>query len=99
MILPIVLIMAYGFVNCLNMVLNKAIQKIFFITTIVAHAATYLIFWENIYFNTEKIWRLPLDINFQKSISDPVVLFCAVIFLISFFIIITIKAKSSKILG
>ena len=98
MILPIVLIMAYGFVNCLNMVLNKAIQKIFFITTIVAHAITYLIFWENIYFNTEKIWRLPLDINFQKSISDPVVLFCAIIFLISFFIIITIKAKSSQIL-
>ena len=99
MILPIVLIMAYGFVNCLNRIFNKAIQKIFFITTIVTHAITYLIFWENIYFNTEKIWRLPLDINFQKSISDPVVLFCAVIFLISFFIIITIKAKSSQILG
>ena len=97
MILPIVLIMAYGFVNCLNWVLNKAVQKIFFITTIVTHAITYLIFWENIYFNPEKIWRLPMDINFQKSISDPIVLFSSMIFLVSFFIIITIKAKSSQI--
>ena len=97
MILPIVLIMAYGFVNCLNRIFNKAIQKIFFITTIVTHAITYLIFWENIYFNPEKIWRLPLDINFQKSISDPIVLLCSVIFLISFFIIIAIKAKSRQI--
>ena len=97
MILPIVLVMAYGFVRCLNNILNKAIQKIFFITTIAAHAVTYLIFWENIYFNPEKIWRLPLDINFQKSISDPIVLLCSVIFLISFFIIIAIKAKSRQI--
>ena len=97
MILPIVLIMAYGFVNCLNWVLNKAVQKIFFITTIVTHAITYLIFWENIYFDPEKIWRLPMDINFQKSISDPIVLFSSMIFLVSFFIIITIKAKSSQI--
>ena len=97
MILPIVLIMAYGFGNCLNWVLNKAVQKIFFITTIVTHAITYLIFWENIYFNPEKIWRLPMDINFQKSISDPIVLFSSIIFLVSFFIIITIKAKSSQI--
>ena len=99
MILPIVLVTAYGFVNCLNNILNKAVQKIFFITTIAAHAVTYLIFWENIYFNPEKIWRLPLDINFQKSISDPIVLLCSVIFLISFFIIITIKAKSRQIFG
>ena len=97
MILPIVLIMAYGFVNCLKNILNKIVQKIFFITTIAAHAVTYLIFWENIYFNPEKIWRLPLDINFQKAISDPIVLLCSVIFLISFFIIITIKAKSRQI--
>ena len=97
MILPIVLIMAYGFGNCLNWILNKAVQKIFFITTIVAHAITYLIFWENIYFNPEKIWRLPIDINFQKSISEPIVLFSSMIFLVSFFIIITIKAKSSQI--
>ena len=97
MILPIVLVMAYGFVRCLNNILNKAIQKIFFIITIAAHAVTYLIFWENIYFNPEKIWRLPLDINFQKSISDPIVLLCSVIFLISFFIIIAIKAKSRQI--
>ena len=89
--------MAYGFVNCLNRILNKVIQKIFFITTIVAHAVTYLIFWENINFNPEKIWRMPLDINFQKSIADPIVLFGAVIFLISFFIIIGIKAKSRQI--
>ena len=99
MILPIVLIMAYGFGNCLNWILNKAVQKIFFITTIVAHAITYLIFWENIYFNPEKIWRLPFDINFQKSILDPVVLLCSVIFLISFFIIIGMKAKSRQIFG
>ena len=99
MILPIVLIMAYGFVNCLNRIFNKAIQKIFFITTIVTHAITYLIFWENIYFNPEKIWRLPFDINFQKSILDPVVLLCSVIFLISFFIIIGMKAKSRQIFG
>ena len=97
MILPIVLIMTYGFGNCLNWILNKAVQKIFFITTIVAHAITYLIFWENIYFNPEKIWRLPMDINFQKSISEPIVLFSSMIFLVSFFIIITIKAKSSQI--
>ena len=99
MILPIVLIMAYGFGNCLNWILNKAVQKIFFITTIVTHAITYLIFWENIYFNPEKIWRLPFDINFQKSILDPVVLLCSVIFLISFFIIIGMKAKSRQIFG
>ena len=97
MILPIVLVMAYGFVRCLNNILNKAIQKIFFITTIAAHAVTYLIFWENIYFNPEKIWRLPLDINFQKSISEPIVLSCSVIFVVSLFILITIKIKSRQI--
>ena len=37
--------------------------------------------------------------NFQKAISDPIVLLCSVIFLISFFIIITIKAKSRQIIG
>jgi len=97
MILPIVLVAAYGFVNFLNMVLNKVVQKIFYIITIVAHGITYLIFWEDIYFNPEKIWRLPLDINFQKSISEPTVIFCSVIFLITFFVIIGIKVKSNQI--
>ena len=98
MILPIVLIMAYGFVNCLNRILNKVVQKIFFITTLVAHAVTYLIFWENIYFNPAKIWRFPLDMNFQKAILDPIVLSCSIIFLISFIIIICMKIKSRQII-
>jgi 4-amino-4-deoxy-L-arabinose transferase-like glycosyltransferase len=98
MILPIVLIMAYGFVNCLNRIFNKVIQKIFFITTLVAHAVTYLIFWENIYFNPAKIWRFPLDMNFQKAILDPIVLSCSIIFLISFIIIICMKIKSRQII-
>ena len=93
MILPITLIMSYGFVKLLNEIPKKIIHIIFFITSIFTHAATYLIFWENIYFNSEKIWILPYDINFQKSISEPFTLVCSFIFLSFIVLIITLKLK------
>jgi len=94
MILPITLIMSYGFSKFLNKISNNFPRIIFFITTISVHAITYLIFWENIYFNSEKIWRLPYDINFQKSILEPITLISSLIFLSVLFIIVGIKLKS-----
>ena len=94
MILPISLIMSYGFVKFINKISKNTIRIIFFVSTISAHAITYLVFWENIYFNSEKIWRLPYEINFQKSISEPITLISSLIFLSVLLIIIGIKLKS-----
>jgi 4-amino-4-deoxy-L-arabinose transferase-like glycosyltransferase len=94
MILPISLIMSYGFVKFINKISKNTIRIIFFVSTISAHAITYLVFWENIYFNSEKIWRLPYEINLQKSISEPITLISSLIFLSVLLIIIGIKLKS-----
>lgn len=94
MILPITLIMSYGFIKFSNKISKNTIRIVFFVTTISAHAITYLVFWENIYFNSEKIWRLPYEINFQKSISEPITLISSLIFVLVFLIIICIKLKS-----
>ena len=94
MILPISLIMSYGFVKFINKISKNTIRVVFFVSTISAHAITYLVFWENIYFNSEKIWRLPYEINLQKSISEPITLISSLIFLSVLLIIIGIKLKS-----
>jgi len=94
MILPISLIMSYGFMKFINKISQNPLGIIFFITTIFSHSVTYLVFWEKIYFNPEKIWKLPYEINFQKSIFEPITLISSLIFLTVLFVIIGIKLKS-----
>ena len=84
----------YGFMKFINKISQNPLGIIFFITTIFSHSVTYLVFWEKIYFNPEKIWKLPYEINFQKSIFEPITLISSLIFLTVLFVIIGIKLKS-----
>ena len=70
LIFPMILIMSYAVWRFLKPVQNK-IRIPFFILIIFSHLATFLIFWEKIYFDPYIVWNLPVyfDMNQLCSLS------------------------------
>ena len=70
LIFPMILIMSYAVWCFLKPVENK-IRIPFFILIIFSHLATFLIFWEKIYFDPYIVWNLPVyfDMNQLCSLS------------------------------
>ena len=91
LIFPQILIAAYGFNTFVRNLKQKKIKIALFTISLIAHASTYLIFWERIYFEPNRIWTLPIDINFRESINDPIVQFTSVVFVVLFTSVCIIK--------
>lgn len=83
-IFPMILIMSYGLCKFLkNFSFNKI--KIFFILLVMfCHAITSLIFLELIYYKPDMIWIMPSIVTFRDSLSNPIVLYTGVIFILIF---------------
>ena len=93
---PMILIMSYGLWRfCENIASNKIIIG-FVSLTIISHVITYLVFWKMIYFEPLTIWRLPWDVNLRDSLSDPVVFYVSIVFLVSFSAVSIFRKRISK---
>lgn len=90
---PMIMIMSYGLLIVLHN-LSKSVKILFTIITFVSHAITYLIFWKDIYFSPQKIWRLPLNVNLQLAMEDPIVLIFGLIFVSALTIICVHKFRN-----
>jgi len=90
---PMIIIASYGFLNVVRG-LPRFIQISFAIVSLSSHIITYLIFWSDIYFNPQKIWRLPLYFNLQKSLEESYVLILGLIFVFTMIIIFLHKFRN-----
>jgi len=96
-IFPMILIMSYGLWKFLkNFNYNKI--KIFFISLVIfSHAITFLVFWEFIYFKPDMIWSLPSIFTLRDSLSNPIVMYSGIAFILFFSLICIKKIKLKNV--
>ena len=84
---PMILIMSYGLWRFCEKIVSNKIKIGFVSLTMISHGITYLIFWKRIYFEPSTIWVLPSYINLRNSLSDPIVFYISIVFLVAFLIV------------
>jgi hypothetical protein len=94
-IFPMILIMSYGLWRFLKNFSYSKTRTFFISMVIFCHAITILIFTELIYFKPDMIWIMPSIITFRDALSNPIVLYSGIIFII-FFSYMTFKKIKLK---